>query len=184
MQTMVKKGMLVKSKRSQLKIQQMAFMLMAVTLFFLLVGLFVIVIKFSGLKQKATDLEEENAKLLLSKLSNSPEFSCGDAFNYGKVNCIDSDKVMILKENIAKYNGFWGVASIEIRKIYPKSSKDIECTLNSYPNCNIIKVYSKKVNSGAYKENFVSLCRKDIEEGESYDRCEMAKILISYEVKS
>ena len=44
-------------KRSQLKIQQMAFMLMAVTLFFILVGMFVLTIYLSNLKNSAFALE-------------------------------------------------------------------------------------------------------------------------------
>src|SRR3989344_3030780 len=91
-------------KRAQLKIQQMAFMLMAVTLFFILVGMFFLVIKFSGLKESATMLEEENAMLLATKIANSPEFSCGNAFGTTKIACIDSDKMIVLKENINKYS--------------------------------------------------------------------------------
>ena len=59
-------------KSGQLKIQQMAFVLMAVTLFFVLVGMFVLVVRFSGLEESATALEEKNAMLLVAKLANSP----------------------------------------------------------------------------------------------------------------
>src|SRR3989339_757807 len=69
------------NSRGQLKIQQMAFMLIAVTLFFALVGLFLIVFVFSGLKGSATALQEKNALLLVTKLANSPEFSCEDVFD-------------------------------------------------------------------------------------------------------
>lgn len=171
-----------KMKRAQLKIQQMAFMLMAVILFFVLVGLFVIGVKSAGVKQLATDLEEENAKLLVSKLANSPEFSCGDAFSYGVSNCIDADKVMVLKDK-QEYTGFWDVADIEIRKVYPAKDTEIECDFENYDDCNLIDIYSKKVNSGTYQSNFVSLCRKQVLEGEIYNKCELAKLLVSYEVK-
>ena len=118
---------MITKNKAQLKIQQMAFMLMAVTLFFALVGMFVLVIKFSGLKESASILEEKNALLLVTKIANSPEFSCGEAFGSAKINCIDADKVMMLKENIEKYKGFWGgETNIEIRKIYPKG--DVICT--------------------------------------------------------
>ena len=163
--------------KAQLKIQQMAFMLMAVTLFFVLVGMFVLVIKFSGLKESAAELEEKNAMLLVTKLANSPEFSCGEVFGGTKVNCIDADKVMALKENINKYNDFWGKeTNVEIRKIYPKG--DITCTRGNYPNCNVINLQSKKIT--AEHSNFVSLCRKESFEGEIYDKCELAKIMVSY----
>ena len=168
-----------KPKKAQLKIQQMAFMLMAVTLFFILVGLFVLVIRFSGLKQSAEILEEENAVLLLSKLANSPEFSCGESFGT-KTNCIDSDKVMVLKEHIGKYFDFWGVSNIEIRKIYP-DMPETECNLGNYPDCNLIKITSTELK-GVGLSNFVSLCRKESFEGEIFDKCELAKIIVSYKI--
>jgi len=168
---------LPQNNRGQLKIQQMAFMLIAVTLFFALVGLFLIVFVFSGLKESATALQEKNALLLVTKLANSPEFSCGDVFFGNKINCVDADKVMMLKENLDKYKGFWGVTNIEIQKVYPVGSK--VCTLANYPNCSVIKVYSLD-ESGYSVSNFVSLCRKDVFDGEVSDRCELAKLIVSY----
>lgn len=171
------------NKRSQMKIQQMAFMLMAVTLFFILVGMFVLVVMFNNLKGSATALEEESAILLVSKIANSPEFSCGDAFNYRETNCVDFDKVMALKKSVSKYEGFWQVADIEIRKVYPiETSK--ECTSSNYPECNYIKVYSKNVAKGPSISNFVSLCRKEKIKEEVFDKCELAKIYVSYEDKT
>lgn len=167
----------MKTKRAQVKIQQTAFMLVAVTLFFILVGIFVLVFWFSNLKESANLLEEKNAMLLVTKLANSPEFSCGEAFG-PKTNCIDSDKIMMLKENINKYEDFWGVSNIEIRKIYPESNKDSLCTITNYPDCNIIRL--KQGVSGFSAENFVSLCRKEAEEN-IYDKCELAILIVSYE---
>ena len=167
----------ISNHRGQLKIQQMAFMLIAVTLFFALVGLFLIVFVFSGLKESATALQEKNALLLVTKLANSPEFSCGDVFFGNKINCVDADKVMMLKENLDKYKGFWGVTNIEIQKVYPVGSKI--CTLANYPNCSVIKIYSLD-ESGYSVSNFVSLCRKDVFDGEVSDRCELAKLIVSY----
>ena len=145
--------------RAQLKIQQMAFMLIALTLFFVLVGIFVLSVYMSNLKGTASTLEGKNAMLLVSKLADSPEFSCGESFNGRKTDCIDEDKVMVLKENIKKYSDFWGVENIEIRKIYP-ISEAVECTLKNYPNCSIIKI--RKGNISSEFSNFVSLCRKGV----------------------
>lgn len=168
-----------KMKKAQFKIQQTAFMLVAVTLFFILAGMFVLVFKFSSLKETATLLEEKNAMLLVTKLANSPEFSCGEAFE-AETNCIDADKVMVLKENIEEYENFWGVQNIEIRKIYPTGNA--VCDFGNYPECNIIRIISGEV-SGFSVENFVSLCRKESENGEIYDKCELAKLIVSYEKK-
>jgi len=170
----------VKNK-AQMKIQQMAFMLIAVMIFFALVGLLILSVGFSGLKEKATALQEKNAILLVSKLANSPEFSCPE-----KTNCIDLDKIMALKNNINNYKtnkdkNFWGVSNIEIIKIYP-GGKFIECNSESYPNCNTLKLISEKT-TGITAENFVSLCRKeyDSENYLTYDKCELGKILVKYE---
>jgi len=167
--------------KAQLKIQQMAFMLMAITLFFVMVGMFVLVFRFSGLKESATILEEKNAMLLVTKLANSPEFSCGEAFGI-KINCVDADKVMMLKENIDKYSKFWGVAEIKIRKIYPDNG-NIICTPGNYGNCGVIDVLSKNVNKLPPASNFVSLCRKDSYNDEAYDKCELARFMVSSEDK-
>ena len=171
---------LFQEKKAQMKIQQMAFMIIAVMVFFGLVGLVIIAVVFSGYKDKATDLAQENAMLLVSKISNSPEFSCGYAFGESKGSCIDSDKAIVLKDNIEKYKKFWGVSSIKIRKIYPKKDgKDVECELGTtYPDCNLIEVLS---GTGIATQNFVSLCRKEFDGSRTYNKCELAKILISYE---
>lgn len=166
-------------KKAQMKIQQTAFVLMAITLFFVLIGIFILVIRFSGLKESATELQEKNAMLLATKLANSPEFSCGEAFGNKKINCVDADKVMMLKENINKYSGFWDVENIEIIKIYPKLENEIICTFENYPECNLISLRSSE-NSGFSESNFVSLCRKELINGKISDKCELAKIIVSY----
>ncbi len=117
------------TKKSQTKIQQTAFMLVAVTLFLALAGIFVLGFGLSGLKNKASNIEEENAILLASKIANTPEFSCGQAFG-NKLNCIDMDKVLALKSEIQNYGNFWGIEDIKIRKIYPPYT-----CLEIEPNC-------------------------------------------------
>ena len=168
---------MIKNRKAQFKIQQTAFMLIAVTLLFVLVGMFMLVFKFSGLKESATALEEENAMLLVSKLANSPEFSCEMAYG-NKVNCVDADKVMILKDNVGKYANFWGISGLEIRKI--ANEQEILCSKNNYPDCNLIKL-NLRSNVGFSVSNFVSLCRKEAFENNVYDKCELARIIVSYE---
>jgi len=170
---------MTKNRKAQFKIQQMAFMLIAVTILFVLVGIFILAFKFSDLKKSATELEEKNAMLLVSKLANSPEFSCEMAYG-NKVNCVDADKIMILRENINKYNNFWGIDGLEIRKI--TAQQEILCTKGNYPNCNHITFNLGEAN-GFSVSNFVSLCRKDSTGGQIYDKCELARIIVSYEKK-
>ncbi len=190
---------LLHKKSGQMKIQQMSFMLLGVFLFFALVGMIILTVKFSDLKQSATDLKEQNALLLVTKLANSPEFSCGEVFGTQKTDCIDWDKVMILKENINKYSGFWGVSNIEIRRVYPENKEiecrtnadcasdicvrgecTVECTQLNYPKCNLITLIDKP-SLGYSKSNFVALCRKEKYNEEIVNKCEMAKLIVRYE---
>jgi hypothetical protein len=167
------------NKEAQMKIQQMSFMLLGVFLFFGLVGMIILTVKFSDMKQSATDLEEQNAILLVTKLANSPEFACGETFGTQKTDCIDEDKVMMLRENIGKYADFWGVSNIEIRRIYPKNM-GIECTALNYPKCDTIRLINKSA-LGFDKSNFVALCRKEKYKENIVNVCEMAKIIVRYE---
>ncbi len=166
-----------KRKSGQMKINQMSFLLIAVFLFLALAGMFFLFLRMSVLKNSASDLEEENAILLVAKFSNTPEFSCGNSFGSNRGNCIDLDKVMVLKNNINKYQNFWGIKNIEIRRIYPKNS-NIQCTSENYPNCDTIILLDGSVeqNTGT----FVALCRKEKIGQEIQNKCEIGKIYIGY----
>ena len=167
-----------KNKLGQIKIQQMAFMLIAVTIFLVMAGLFIFVIRFSSLQDTADLLEERNALLLVSKIADSPEFSCGNAFGQPRSNCIDTDKVMALKSRLQDYSGFWGIDGLEIRWTYPQNTGE-ECTLENYPSCNKITILAP--GQGIGKENFVSLCRKEQEQNSSlvYDKCDLGRIIVT-----
>jgi len=94
-------------KRSQMKIQQMAFMLMALTLFFVLIGLIFMAVQLSGVRESATNLEKENAEKLIMKIANSPEFSCGESFGTAKIDCVDFDKIIVFRDMVSDYSKFW-----------------------------------------------------------------------------
>lgn len=168
-------------RKAQFKTQQMAFMLIAVVVFFAFVGILVLAFNLSSIKETANLLEEQNAMLLVSKLADSPEFSCGEVFGGARTNCIDFDKIMILKQDISKYKGFWGVSNIEIRKIND-SGKDISCSMANYPACNVIRLLENS-STGYDYSNFVSLCWKENNEGNIYDKCEIAKLIVRYKEK-
>lgn len=163
----------------QIKIQQMAFMLIAVTIFFALVGMFVLIFQFSNMKSEANKLREQNAMLLATKVANSPEFSCGSSFGTSKIGCVDTDKVIALKTKRERYENFWGTnTNIVIQKIYPRET-NVECTLGNYPECSSINILGGDI-SGAYS-NLVILCRKEISNGETYNQCDLGRIIVSYE---
>lgn len=165
----------MKQKKAQVKIQQMAFMLIGVTLFLVMAAMFMLVIRFSSIKDSAELLEEKNALLLVSKIADSPEFSCQNAFGTARSNCIDADKVMALKSRIAGYSGFWGVDGLEIRKISAETQE--ECNIENYPECGKITLVAS--NSGTGVANFVSLCRKELET-RTYDKCELGRMIVVY----
>lgn len=172
----------MKNKRSQMKIQQMAFMLMALTLFFVLIGLIFMAVQLSGVRESATNLEKENAEKLIMKIANSPEFSCGESFGTAKIDCVDFDKIMVFRDMISDYSRFWGVADIEIVKLYPEASQTT-CSYGTYPDCKTTRIYSENVPKKPPISNFVSLCRKDVVNEEVFEVCELAKINIRYEDK-
>ncbi len=169
------------NKQAQFKIQQMAFMLIAVVVFFALVGIFVLAFGLSSIKETANLLEQKNAMLLVSKLANSPEFSCGEAFGGARTNCIDFDKIMVLKQDIKKYGNFWGVSNIEIRKVENRG-QDVSCSLTNYPVCNVLKLIENSSQGYDYS-NFVALCWKENSQGNLYDKCEVAKLIVRYREK-
>lgn len=170
----------MRQKTGQMKIQQTAFLLIAVTLFFVLAGFFVLSFRMASLRESATALEEKNAMLLVSKLANSPEFSCGSSYGENRINCVDADKFMMLKEDVSKYSNFWGVQNIKIRKLYPEIPGEIECTRTNYPNCNIMSLRPRSGNFTSL-ENFVALCRKESKDNKLHDKCELASFMVSYE---
>ncbi|MFH1365160.1 MAG: hypothetical protein ABIH28_01080 [archaeon] len=172
------------NKKSQMKIQQMAFMLIAITIFFILAGIFALTLRYSDIQKSGGLIQEENAMLLASKLANSPEFSCGKAFGGDKIDCVDADKVMILTQNSEKYKNFWGVENIEIIKIPLEYGGNVCSRGNhsNYPNCDRIRIFDKEIK-GVDSSTFVSLCRKEAFEGESYNQCDVAKLMISYKTK-
>ena len=173
---------LSENRKGQMKIQQMAFMLIAVTLLFILVGVFFLSIRLYNLKKVATNLEEKDAMLLVSKLANSPEFSCGNVFGSSRTSCVDFDKLIALKYRVDEDSELWGVAKIELRKIYPSGGNTL-CSESNYPDCDILNILDKDVNTLPAVSNFVSLCRKESNGINIYDKCELARLMISSEEK-
>lgn len=155
-------------KRGQIKIQEMAFVLVGIFIFFALAALFYFGIRYSGLKEDARTLRAEQAKEMVIKIPSSPEFSWG-----GCLNCIDMDKALILKERKG-YQGFWGLDYLQLERVHPNST-NVECTRANYPNCNRITVVNKTQNFGTPAWQFVALCRYNNEKG-GYTGCELGKI--------
>ena len=173
-----RKEVLVKSKCSQFKIQQMSFMLLAVVLFFILVALFWLTLQSKNLHKTATQLEEDKAVAVSIFLADSSEFNCASE-SY----CIDTDKIIALMDK-SNYNGFWPVSYIKIRRV-GNETKDKICNKANYPDCNIYDVYNNNnVNyNGTGISSFVALCRYEKVDEYTNRICDLGKIIIGYDIK-
>ena len=159
-----------KMKKAQFKIQQMSFMIVAVLLFFILVGLFWIAIQSRTLTEVAGQAEKEQAIILSEFLSGSAEFSCSrELGSY----CVDTDKMMVLKD--IDYGDFWPVTYIKIVKLDGNPEK--ECDIGNYPDCNIINIYGREEEGGEIG-SFVALCRHERIDNYPIKICELGKISI------
>ena len=164
-------------KKGQMKMQQTAFMLIALTLFFVLVGLFILSTVISSNQNAKETLDEVEAMKLISRLAASPELTCGDSFSISFGSCVDLDKAFVLSENVDKYSELWSVKGIELRKIYPNST--ITCTRENYPNCGILQILPNN-GLGNDKSTFVSICRKEKDDYSTYDKCELARLIVRF----
>jgi hypothetical protein len=167
------------NKKSQLKIQEMAFFIVAIVLFFILVGIFVLSIIFSNLSESATETAEKRTLSSITNLADSPEFNCG------KPNCIDGDKLIALMQN-NKYENFWPFSSLRVlrdRAFNKTGDEIIECNLGNYPNCDMFVVYDKNVKNERTISSYIALCRKEIENNFVYDKCEIVQFIAGTELK-
>ena len=150
------------SKKAQMKIQQMAFMLVAVMIFFAMIALIYFSISLSNLKAKAEQLREDEVLELARQLAGTPEFAFTSSTDC--VSCIDLDKVFYLKETEFTKR-FWNLNYLMIERVYPNgftsSMDETECTSDSYRtgNCNKITL----IDGPEYqtKTAFVALARWD-----------------------
>ncbi len=175
------------NKKSQLKIQEMAFMLVAVVLFFGLVMLFVLTIVYKNMYSQTNLINQQKSLTSLINLADSPEFRCVIT----KSNCIDGDKVISLM-NRTVYSNFWSFSSLSVLKISGFNKNEsmlVKCNWANYPNCDLIVIYDKKVKNERSMSSYVAFCRKEYEKldtytGYTYDKCEVAKLIAGTELKN
>jgi len=165
---------LTKSKASQMKIMEMSFMILALFLFFVMVGLFFLASFTSDLKDRVNLLYRQGTINTLVALSGTPEFTCGES------NCVDLDKMIVLKGMTAgtgaDYRNFWNLGSLKVIRVYPSTTQQ-ECTTN-LNNCNTITIKEKEIgNNEIIDWTFVSICRKEsTSDSFVYDKCEIGRI--------
>jgi len=158
--------------KGQMKIQQMAFMLMAVFFFFILVGLFFLGIMFRDVGDSAQQLQQDQALSSLQVISDMPELS----YSSGRAMTLDEDKLRIMSSNFSDaYGDFWPVASIKVYKIFPRQEEFVKCPAL---NCNYFEVYNSGQRGVLEYATYVSVCKRVREAGYTYDRCQAGKLVL------
>lgn len=148
------------SRKGQLKIQETAFMLLALAFLFALLFIFYSNYQVKEIYSEKNKLLEEQAISLLEKFMAMPEFSCLQG------ECIDEDKLFVLR-NMTSYNDLWrGISKIQVVKIYPQKESII--------------IYQKGKAEITYS-SFIPLCKTKQSEGYVWQECSLAKLLISIE---
>ncbi len=151
--------------KGQLKIQQMAFMIVAVFFFFALVGLFFLSYYSRTLVGSAEQLSKEQAISSLGVLTDMTELSCGYL-------CLDVDKLVVMSGE--DYEDVWPVASIKVYKVFPAFEREIKCPGN---DCNYYDVYDSGQEDVKEYSTFVSLCQT-IRIGVIYEQCDIGKLVV------
>lgn len=157
-------------KSAQMKIQQMTLMIIAVFIFFIIVGLFIAKINFRGLDETTSNLQREETLAAVSFITGMTELSC----NSKSSNCLDGDKLEVMSSR-SNYKDLWPIASLEIYKIHPFVSKEIMCPA---VDCNYYKVFEISQNQTTKVSTYINICYKRMEDSRVYDKCEIAKILV------
>ena len=157
-------------KKGQMKIQEMAFVLLAIIIFFAMVSLVYLSMRLTGIREDVGFQREQAARELVRKLSDIPEFSWSACSG-----CVDADKVLALKSR-RSYEGLWDVDYLMVEKIYPNSTKR-ECNSANYPDCTTITIINNTKQIGTPTSAFIALCRFD--SSLDYTKCELGRIYAS-----
>ena len=132
----------------------MAFVLVAIFIFFGIVAMIYLSFQMRSFQDIQNTLAQDEAKELAYKFASTPEFAYTSGYSCS--NCIDLDKVLVLK-GMSSYTGFWSQLDyIEIEKIYPPGFTG-ECTIANYPNCRTIKILNSSSMTGIPQSAFVTL---------------------------
>lgn len=139
--------------KGQFKIQQMAFMLVAVIVLFVLVALVYFSIQLRNIKQGANDVASEQSLQMVRSLKSTSEFAwTADSCHA----CVDMDKVLALKDQRV-YSGFWSTPFLKVR-VLDGNTNDVECTRSNYPDCNTISLVNQSVSYRSDRA-YAALCR-------------------------
>ena len=158
--------------KGQMKIQQMAVMIVAVFFFFILVGLFFLGIMFKDVKGGAVDLQREQAISSLRVIADMTELNYDSSWSMS----LDEDKLRIMSGGFGEvYDSLWPIASIGVYKVYPRFDEVKECP---GVGCNFYGVYDNGQSGVETYSTYVSICEKVREGGSTYNDCEIGKLVV------
>ena len=159
--------------KAQFQIQQMAFLILAVFFFFILVGLFFMSFQYGNIKSSAASLQKQQAIASLATIANMPELNCDSRTEF----CIDLDKLKVMSNNSA-YSDLWPVASVNAQVIYPSSTL-VKCPFTA---CNYYEIYNSNQKNVKEYSLYVSICEKKREEQYTYDDCKIGKLIVGVKI--
>jgi len=142
----------MENKKGQLRIQEMAFVLLALVLLGFIAFIFYARLQTQNIQSTAASLNEERAKSLRDKIAALPEIKCSEKL------CVDKDKAELL-QNYKVPGLFQGISEAKIVQIYPS---DDEIVLYSGGPANV--TYS----------TFVNLCKQENNGGVFAYNCGLA----------
>lgn len=164
--------MVLKEKLAQMKIQQMAFLILAVMFFFALVGLFILRISLANLEGDFSNLNKEQAITSIQVVTSSTELNC----NSREELCLDEDKLQIMSGDFKEfYSSFWPVAFIKVYKYSAFNSSPVKCPS---PNCNHYEVHNNGQEFFETRSSIISICKKSTIDSSRYESCEVGRIEI------
>lgn len=158
----------MKKNRGQMKIQEMAFVLVAVVFLGGLLLLFFARFQLTSTQRIATELRELRTVTMLRVISSMPELSCA-----GEINCIDYDKLKFFDaspEIRGKYAELWqssSITKIVVEEAYPKTT-----VTKAY------KIYDKSAQAAqniVTYSTFVPLCTQT----QQKPTCKIARIKVT-----
>lgn len=155
-----------KGKEGQLKIQEMAFVLVAVVFLGSLLLLFFARFQATSVQKAATEIRELRTITMLRVVASMPELSCRE-----EATCIDEDKLNAFNSSTSlqsKYSTLWqssDIVKIIVEEVYPRATA-----------AKIYTIYKKTTaeNTITYS-TFIPLCSESKRE----TVCKISKIKIT-----
>ena len=162
--------------KAQMKIMQMAFMIVAVFFFFVLVGLFFLSIQFKDVKGSAAQLQRDQAISSLRVIADMPELS----YDASEAVTLDEDKLRIMSGNFSRYyDDFWPVASVSVYKLWPVATELKPCP---GLGCNYYKLFDNGQDNVNTYSTYVSICKK-VSEPKGSDFCSVGKLEVGVKIR-